>query len=201
MQLIPESSDLSDYLNSSDIVDFNDKDIKKVVQQLQQNSRDEIEPAKNIYEYVRDTVPHSFDIDGKVVTCRASDALHYREGICFAKSHLLAAMMRSVGIPAGFCYQLLVFDDATPDYKTLHGLNAIYLKSFNKWIRLDARGNKVGVRAEFSVDAEKLAFPVREEFGEQDHPVIYVNPNNNVVSALQKNRTIQELKKNLPFEL
>lgn len=201
MQLIPESSDLSDYLASSDIVDFNDKEIREVVQQLQHNSADEIELAKNIYEYVRDTVHHSFDIDGKVVTCKASDALRHREGICYAKSHLLAAMMRSVGIPAGFCYHLLVFDDTDLRYMTLHGLNAIYLKSFNKWIRLDARGNKAGVEAEFSVDEEKLAFPVRKEFAEQDHPIIYINPNDNVVSALQKSRTLQELRENLPVEL
>ncbi len=201
MQLIPESSNLSDYLAGSDIVDCNYKEIGKVVLQLRESSSDEIELAKNIFEYVRDTVPHSFDIDGKIVTCRASDALRHREGICYAKSHLLAAMMRSVGIPAGFCYQKLVFDDADPQYMTLHGLNAIYLKSFNKWIRLDARGNKVGVEAEFSVDEEKLAFPVRKEFGEQDYLVIYVNPNHNVVGALQKNKTVQELRDNLPVEL
>lgn len=201
MQFIPESSNLSDYLTSSDIVDFSDKEISKVARQLQHNSGDEIELAKNIFEYVRDTVPHSFDIDGKVVTCRASDVLRHREGICYAKSHLLAAMMRSVGIPAGFCYQLLVFDDTDPRYMTLHGLNAIYLKSLHKWVRLDARGNKEGVKAEFSVDEEQLAFPVRKEFSEQDYPLIYVNPNDNVVSALQKSKTLQELRDNLPVEL
>lgn len=201
MQLIPESDNLSDYLNSSNIVDFDNEEIGKVAQQLRQSSNDEIELAKNIYEYVRDTVPHSFDIDGNVVTCRASDVLRHREGICFAKSHLLAAMMRSVGIPAGFCYQLLVFDDTDPQYMTLHGLNAIYLKSLSKWIRLDPRGNKAGVEAEFSIDEEKLAFPGRKEFSEQDYPIIYVNPNDNVVSALQTIMTVQELRDNLPVEL
>jgi transglutaminase-like putative cysteine protease len=201
MQLIPKSDNLSDYLNSSDILDLDNSDIQKIAQQLRQNSSDEIDLAKNIFEYVRDTVPHSFDIDGKVVTCKASDVLRHGEGICYAKSHLLAAMMRSVGIPAGFCYQLLVFDDADPQYMTLHGLNAIYLKSLNKWIRLDSRGNKAGVDAQFSVDEEKLAFPVRKEFAEQDYPLIYVNPNDNVVSALCKAKSVQELRENLPVEL
>ncbi len=33
----------------------------------------------------------------------------------------------------------------------IHGLNAIYLKSINKWIRLDSRGNKPDVNAQFSL--------------------------------------------------
>jgi len=201
MQLIAESYDLSDYLSSSDIIDFDDAEIGKVLQRLQSVSSDELERAKNIYEYVRDAIPHSFDIDGLIVTCKASDVLRYGEGICFAKSHLLAALMRSAGIPAGFCYQKLVFDDADPHYKTLHGLNAIYIKSIDKWIRLDARGNKAGVDAQFSTDEEKLAFPVRKEMGEQDYPTIYTNPDPAIIRSLQENKTIQELMHNLPSKL
>ena len=201
MQLIPESDDLSDYLASSDIIDFDDAEVQKTLQRLQSISNDESELAKNIYEYVRDAIPHSFDIDGIIVTCRASDVLRYGEGICFAKSHLLAALMRSAGVPAGFCYQKLVFDDNDPNYKTLHGLNAIYLKNLNKWIRLDARGNKSGVDAQFSIDKEKLAFPVRKEMGERDYPTIYTKPDPAIVQSLLENRTIQELMHNLPSKL
>jgi len=42
----------------------------------------------------------------------------------------------------------------------------------NKWVRLDARGNKTGVDAQFSIDEEKLAFPINEELGEKDYQVI-----------------------------
>jgi len=41
-----------------------------------------------------------------VVTCSASEVLREGTGICFAKSHLLAALLRAVGIPAGLCYQV-----------------------------------------------------------------------------------------------
>lgn len=55
----------------------------------------------------------------------------------------------------------------------LHGLNAIYLKEMDKWIRLDSRGNKEGVNAQFSLEKEILAFPIRNELGEVDIKMIY----------------------------
>ncbi len=50
----------------------------------------------------------SADINGKVVTCKASEVLRYKEGICNAKAHLLATILRANGIPSGFCYQRLI---------------------------------------------------------------------------------------------
>jgi len=48
----------------------------------------------------------------------------------------------------------------------IHALNAVYLAEFNKWIRLDARGNKEGVNAQFSIDQEQLAYLVRTYYDE-----------------------------------
>lgn len=124
--------------------------------------------------------------------------LKHREGICFAKSHLLAALLRKLGIPAGFCYQRLVLDDADPTDLTLHGLNAVYLPSLERWIRLDARGNKPGVEAQFSLETEILAYPVRTELGEIDYPTIYSQPLSTVIAVLQKSKTIAQLRDQLP---
>lgn len=44
----------------------------------------------------------------KRVTCSASDVLQHRSGICYAKSNLLAALLRKEGIPTRFCYQRLI---------------------------------------------------------------------------------------------
>lgn len=136
-----------------------------------------------------------------MVACAASEVLKFKEGICFAKSHLLAAFLRYLGIPAGFCYQKLLFDDVTRSRLVLHGLNAIYLKSLEKWIRVDARGNKKGVDAEFLIEGEKLAFQVRKELGEVDFPVIYAEPNKKVVNVLKNSANLDELVNNLPSDL
>jgi transglutaminase-like putative cysteine protease len=192
--------DLNEYLKPTEIIDFGTQEIIDCTNSLAQGLNGEILIAKRVYEFVRDEIHHSFDIKGKVVTCKASDVLREGEGICYAKSHLLAALLRSLGIPAGFCYQKLVFSDENPRL-VLHGLNAIYLKEIGRWIRVDARGNKEGVNAQFSLEKEILAFPVRSELGEADIRMVYAEPNANVVSALERSKTLEELEKHLPTEL
>jgi len=156
--------------------------------------------VKTVYEFVRDKIEHTFDIKGNVITCKASDVLKYGQGICYAKSHLLAALLRSLGIPTGFCYQKLIFSDENPKI-ILHGLNSVYLKSLDKWVRLDARGNKEGVNAQFSLEKEMLAFPARSELGEVDGEEVYDEPSMNVIIALEKSSTAEELENNLPVEI
>lgn len=201
MELVSEIKDISYYLGASEVIDYEDKGIQAVAAELLARNKERVELAIAAYEYVRDRIAHSCDIQGRVVTCEASSVLRHKEGICYAKSHLLAAILRCLKIPTGFCYQKLVFDDSEPSYLTLHGLNAIYLENLEKWIRVDARGNKEGVQAEFSIEKEILAFPVREELGESDYPIIYANPNQSVVAALRNIKTLEALMVNLPQEL
>lgn len=198
--LLLAKDDLNEYLKPTEIIDFGTQEIIDCANSLVQGLNGEVLIAKRVYEFVRDEIHHSFDIKGKVVTCKASDVLREGEGICYAKSHLLAALLRSLGIPAGFSYQELVFSDENPKL-VLHGLNAIYLKEIGRWIRVDARGNKEGVNAQFSLEKEILAFPVRSELGEADIRMVYAEPNANVVSALERSKTLEELEKNLPTEL
>lgn len=70
-----------------------------------------------------------------------------------------------------------------------------------KWIRLDARGNKTGVNAQFSVETEQLAFTVRPEMGEVDSFIVYPDPDIKVLEKLRKYKTRTELWDNLPTEL
>ena len=58
----------------------------------------------------------------------------------------------------------------------LHALNAAYIAPVNRFIRFDARGNKPGVDAQFSLEKEQLAFPLNEKLGEKDYPEIYAEP-------------------------
>lgn len=190
-----------EFLESSDIIDFEDLRIIKLVEELRRSSRDKIDFIQRSFEYVRDEVSHSADVNGKVVTCSASEVLKEKQGICYAKSHLLAALLRANMIPCGFCYQRLILDDEKAKYLILHGLNAVYIEELKRWIRIDARGNKEGVNAEFSLDDEKLAFEVREEFGEEDIMIIFSKPDQNVLNKLNQHRTVLEIFADLPNEL
>jgi len=158
-------------------------------------SQTETDKVRIAFEFVRDDIFHSWDIQRKKVTCRASDALLYKVGICYAKSHLLAALLRSQGIPTGFCYQRLILFDTPEKGYCIHALNAVYLSTHNKWIRLDARGNKEGIDAQFSTKEEKLAFPIQKTLNEIDYPLIYVKPHPKVVSALKSSVNALEMYK------
>ncbi|WP_245920931.1 transglutaminase-like domain-containing protein [Melghirimyces profundicolus] len=167
---------LEDYLKESEEINYLHHDIQQKADEITSSHQTEIDCIKYTFEFVRDQIHHSWDIQSTKVTCKASEVLQHGEGICYAKSHLLAALLRAQGIPTGFCYQRLTLGSTPETGYAVHCLNAVYLDFTEKWIRLDARGNKPGVQAEFSIDMEKLAFPVRPELGEIDYPVIYTNP-------------------------
>ncbi|MGE5417071.1 MAG: transglutaminase-like domain-containing protein [Acidobacteriota bacterium] len=192
------SATLSDYLKASDIVNYEHKSIQVLANDLAKNCTDEVETVKAVYEYVRDLAAHSADTSADGVSCTASDVLINGHGICYAKAHLLAAMLRYLGVPTGFCYQRLVLDEENPARLSLHGLNAVYISSLDKWIRIDARGNKPGVNAQFSVDEEILAFNIRPELGERDIPWIFHEPLPIVVNVLKNTSDLKELWQNLP---
>ncbi|MBP1548733.1 MAG: transglutaminase domain-containing protein [Oscillospiraceae bacterium] len=201
MSITPFTDNISEYLKSDDVIDYNNESITQIADSLYQNAESEIEYIKAAYEFVRDKVSHSADINEDIITCSASEVLKAGHGICFAKSHLLAALLRCKSIPTGFCYQKLILDDETAPVLIYHGLNGVYIKECNKWIRLDARGNKEGVNAQFSTDEEQLAFPVRAENGEEDGFVVYHNPDKKILEKLRNNKTRTELWDNLPTEL
>ncbi len=74
-------------------------DVSKLADQLYSESESETEFVKMAYEYVRDMISHSADISADTVTCSASEVLKAGHGICFAKAHLLAAILRSKSVP------------------------------------------------------------------------------------------------------
>lgn len=183
------------YLESSKYINWMSPNIETLAKDLVVGLSDELEIAKTCFEWVRDNIKHSADYRLNPVTCKASDVLANGTGYCYAKSHLLAALLRANGIPAGLCYQRLsVFDDGAP--YSLHGLNAVYLKEFG-WYRIDARGNKQGVNAQFIPPVEKLAFPIVDE-NEADFKEIWHVPLPVVVETLEKFQTYDEVLANLP---
>src|SRR5258706_1760823 len=181
---------MTPYLASTKYIDWHDRDVTKKAAELAENCSSEEIAAKKCFEFVRDSIKHSWDFKLNPVTCRASDVLRHGTGYCYAKSHLLAALLRSNGIPAGLCYQRLTIEANNPRC-SLHGLNATYLKRHG-WYRIDPRGNKPGVYAQFCPPVEKLAFPIVEG-SERDLPEIWAEPLPIVVEVLMKSRTVEEV--------
>ncbi|WEH43223.1 transglutaminase family protein [Streptomyces sp. NBC_01218] len=200
MELIQDDPDLSAYLVADAAIDHQHPRVRETAQRLAaETGSDAYAYAKAAFTFVRDTIPHSADSGDQRVPWRASDVLATRNGICCAKSHALAALLRAGGIPAALCYQRLV--DEEGGEPLVHGLVALRLPDRGRWARIDPRGNRPGVDARFSLDRERLAWPVFPAFGGVDYPHLYAAPHPKVLEALQEARDRRHLGETLPTAL
>jgi transglutaminase-like putative cysteine protease len=189
----PVPNDLNAFLRLNGVVAVDDA-IRAQTASLAAGIPDQTGRARAIFDWVRDEIPHTKDIAGEVVTCTAIETFGHKTGICFPKSHLLAAMLRHIGIPTGFCYQVFPNPAKAGGPPALHGLNAIFLSETDRWHRIDPRGNRAGIHAVFSLDPESLAFP--------DMPFlddcVYAEPLAQVVAGLEGALNIAALWRDLP---
>lgn len=199
MKLIFETEDLEAYLQESDVIDFHASPVREKIEEIADRSPLDVERARMAFEYARDQIRHSFDLQEGVVTVTASQAMGCHEGICFAKAHVMAALLRGLKIPTGFCYQRVTRKGTPESGYALHGLNAVYLPSRGVWFRLDPRGNKPGVNSQFPIESEieteteQLAYTIHPERGEVDYPYVFAAPRPEVLAAMRDSASVQEL--------
>ena len=183
------------FLQPTDTITSTDPAIVAAAAEIAADARGDVEVARRCFVWVRDAVRHSVDAQEPVVTCTASEVLRHRLGFCYAKSHLLAALLRARGIPAALCYQRLAYDSPESGF-FLHGLVAIHLKRHG-WYRVDPRGNKPGIHADFTPPVETLPYaPSRP--GEMDLPERYPDALACVVATLRAWPTAGEVRAHLP---
>ncbi len=178
------------FLRSTPIIDFHHPAVLNLARELAVGTDDPVEISRRCYEWVRDEIHHSGDYRQNPVTCCASAVLAERTGFCFAKSHLLVALLRANGIPAGLCYQR--FRVNTTGAFALHGLAAVFLPEIG-WYRVDPRGNREGIDARFTPPVERLAYP-----GEMDLPGVKPYPLPAVIDVLESCQTYEEVLARLP---
>lgn len=197
MELIQQNPDLSAYLVADEVMDHHHPRVRRTAAQLAKGVHDSYGYARAAFEFVRDALTHSQDAGDPRVTWRASDVLEQGTGICYAKAHALAALLRAEDIPTALCYQRLAHDDGGGH--VVHGLVAVRFNG--AWHRQDPRGNKPGVDARFSLDGECLAFVPDAGAGESDHPTLYAAPHPAVLGALRAAPDRSHLWRTLPGAL
>jgi transglutaminase-like putative cysteine protease len=183
------------FLRHTALIDHDHPTVAATARELANGLADDVAVARACFLFVRDAIRHSVDHRLGPVTCLASDVLEHAAGYCFAKTHLLAALLRANGIAAGFCYQRLSIDDVGPPF-TLHGFNAVHLREYG-WYRLDPRGCKPGLTSDFTPPVEALAYAPTLP-GEADLPEIWPDPLPVVIRALARGGTWQDLLDDLP---
>ncbi len=184
----------NEYLEATKYIDYDAPDVRAAANRLKREASGgtETELIEKTYEFVRDEIRHSWDAQDPRVTVSASDTLREGVGICWAKANLLAALLRANGIPAGFSYQRLTLGDTPDTGYCIHALNTVYAASEGRWIRLDARGNKEGINAAFSLDEEKLAFQITCD-GENDYHDNHSYPDKGLMEVLENSTDALEM--------
>jgi transglutaminase-like putative cysteine protease len=151
--------------------------------------------AEACFLWVRDRIHHIGDHRLEPVARCASEVLESGSGICWAKSHLLAALLRANGLPAALAYQRVTAEGTRTGF-VLHGLNAVWLPSLG-WYRLDARGARSDLKAEFAPPREVLPYAPALP-GERTFPGLWAEPVAPIREALERYRTRSALWTDLP---
>lgn len=185
---------LPDFLRSTEHIDYDHPAVRTLAGELAGNA-DRLMIVARCFEWVRDQIRHSSDWHDERVTVTASDVLQAGTGLCYAKSHLLAALLRANDIPCGLVYQRLA-DEGSPSGFCLHGLNAVWLPDMG-WHRIDARGNRPGLATQFDPPREVLAF-TPEKPGESTLEPIFADPLPVVIEALTRFDRLSDLNHHLP---
>lgn len=228
---VPETDDLGRYLEDTITIDWQTPAVMDCARRVLAGAPTTAEArVEGLFRFVRDEIVHSFDLEPETaerfaarsvegfppafvrrsIAGRASEVLALGHGLCFAKSHLLAALLRFAGHPAGFCYVKLV-DDEKPGRFVLHGFVAVRWQPTGSWILLDPRGNRgavgepVGPGAPRAIASEcrfeapySLAYVPDPERGETFLPFIYKRPGKRIVDFLERVPDEKTLRRSLP---
>lgn len=184
------------FLQETSYIDYSSPIVREQARALFKSVNSELEKVRIAFEFVRDEISHSIDVNATVVTAKASDVLKHKTGICHAKANLLAALLRSQKIPTGMCYQHLTKTEDDSEGYCVHCFNAVHVG--HRWIKLDARGNNERVSVAFSLHDPAIAFVNRPQYNEFFWPGIFANPHRASMNALEAARNMQELLKALP---
>jgi hypothetical protein len=128
-------SEIQDYLEADDWIQSDNPELVELAREITIGSKDYWEATLRLSNWVAD------NIDGSILFGTALETYKRGEGACGSQSMLLAALCRSVGIPARVVWGCLY----TPEYGGSfgsHGWNEIYMGEGAGWIPLDVTLNE-----------------------------------------------------------
>lgn len=195
---VPETDDLGRYLEDTITIDWQTPSVTSQARQLLEGVAEPRARLRRLFGFVRDEIAHSLDEPTQQRPCRASEVLRARTGLSYAKSHLLAGLLRYAGYPTGFCYARLESSER-PGRFELHGFNAVYWRSDSRWIFLDALGDRGGRTTECRFEAPfSLAHWPQAGRGESFLPFVYKRPARRIVDLLERAPDLEAIRRNLP---
>jgi len=201
MRFVPELDSLARYLEDTEVVDWMTPPLEEKARALTEGCGDDGERVLRLFAFVRDEIACSEQGTTQVVTCRASEVLREGVGLCHARCHLLVALLRARGIPAGFGYQRLRRRSHGSGF-VLHGFVGAYLREATagtgRWIALDPHGDLARTSTRLDPDAPHFANTPDPEAGEVTRELIHPRPHKTVVDVLSRAESLERARQALP---
>ena len=102
-KILFECKEKEQYLVSTECIDYKHPLVQEKVAELRKTADSSLDYIKRAYEFVRDEIPHSWDIGTEVVSRKASDVLRNKTGICWTNSDCSGKLGRrsrgNLGVP------------------------------------------------------------------------------------------------------
>jgi len=130
------------YLRPTPAIDCDHESIKEKAHQLTNGKDGVVDKAKNLFYFVRDEIRYNiYLLKDDFRQYQSSATLARGEGFCIQKAIVLAALARSVGIPARLRFAVIRNPLASDKIKKIlggdlfvsHGYNELYIEG--KWVK------------------------------------------------------------------
>src|SRR3989344_5975942 len=132
------------YIDSSGIIDSDNKEVIKLAEQLAGGEQDAFKVIFNLAKWVEENIPYSLDTVTEKSSKEASWVLENRRGVCDEITNLFIAMSRALGIPARFVSGLAYTSSDQFDTNWgPHGWAEVYIPEYG-WIPVDITYGQIG---------------------------------------------------------
>jgi transglutaminase-like putative cysteine protease len=130
----PGEEDLAQYLEDEDYLEKDSLQVKKTIEDMDMEGKDNMEVVAELYDYVVETLDY-YESSSKQ---GAASALSREAGACGEYSDVLVTLCRALGIPAKTAYGVVVVEPLHGDefLECLHGWTEIYLQDYG-WVPFD----------------------------------------------------------------
>ena len=194
----PESDDLGRYLEDTITIDWQTPVVMTTCRDLVKDVASPADRVRVLFEYVRDEIAGPEEPGEAGIPCSASQVLRARAGQSFSQSHLLAGLLRSAGVPTGFCYARLAAEGREQRFE-LRGFNGVYWQTTEDWIFLDASGDDGFAPTEIRFRPPwSLSRAPDPDVGEAFLPFIYRRPARRIVDLLERAPGLAALRRHWP---
>lgn len=157
LDLIP--SEYLKYMSSSEKIDSDDYEIRKLAKELSNGKNDLYEIAFDFANWVTTNIEYSLDSSTAEVSEKASWVLENRKGVCDELTSLYIALLRSQGIPARYVSGIAYTNsDLFSEPWGFHGWAQVYFPDYG-WIDFDPTYGQYGfvdlshIPLKFSLDS------------------------------------------------